>query len=231
MPAKATQWSEWENPDSNNNRARSGDAQIDDGIPGSGITATAGAIIYKDGAQGTIQGTVDNNRADTGGIMVSGQDATVRVVDGATISKNVGATFGGGSTAEQGGQILMTGGTMSENVAWFGGGAVNATQNGVDWLLGRMAEGNATPATPDVAGPVRGIALRRADAAAGDVQVEGAPGCYLFENDGSITAGDIFAKDARVVDCHTVGITGTRTAGRIFDVTEEGVFVEIGKRT
>lgn len=92
------------------------------------------------------------------------------------------------------------------------------------------AEGNATPATPDVAGPVRGIALRRADAAAGDVQVEGAQGCYLFENDGSITAGDIFTKDARVVDCHTVGITGTRTAGRIFDVTEEGVFVEIGKR-
>lgn len=89
-------------------------------------------------------------------------------------------------------------------------------------------DGLATPATTETPGPVRGIALRRADAAAD--KVEGAQGCYLFENDGSITAADIGKKDAKVVDCHTVGITGGVTAGRIFDVTEAGVFVEIGNR-
>lgn len=120
-------------------RPRSNDAGIDGGSPGTGITATAGAVIYKGGAKGSVEGTIENNRADTGGIMVSGKGTEVKVKEGTTITKNVGAQFGGGSTVEQGGRILMTGGTMSKNVAWFGGGAVFATENGVDWLLGRMS--------------------------------------------------------------------------------------------
>ncbi|MBQ9022122.1 MAG: isopeptide-forming domain-containing fimbrial protein [Eggerthellaceae bacterium] len=119
-------------------RARNKDALIDEGVPGTGITATAGAVIYKDGAQGTItSGTITNNRADTGGIMVSGEGTEVTISD-VEISKNVGVQFGGGSTAEQGGVINMSGGKMEYNVAWFGGGAVYATENGVDWLQGRM---------------------------------------------------------------------------------------------
>ena len=120
-------------------RPRSKDAGIDGSSPGTGITATAGAVIYKGGAKGTVEGTIENNRADTGGIMASGKGTEVKVKEGTTITKNVGAQFGGGSTVEQGGRILMTGGTMSKNVAWFGGGAVFATENGVDWLLGRMS--------------------------------------------------------------------------------------------
>ena len=120
------------------NRPRGSGAGIDDGVPGSGITATAGAVIYKDGARGSIEGTIENNRGDTGGIMSSGSNTTVTIKDKTTITKNVGVQFGGGSTAEQGGSIAMTGGVMTENVAWFGGGAVFATENGVDWLLGRM---------------------------------------------------------------------------------------------
>ncbi len=120
-------------------RPRSTNAGIDDGVPGSGITATAGAVIYKDGAKGIVEGTIQNNRADTGGIMASGPNTQVNIKEGTTIAQNVGVQFGGGSTAEQGGRILMTGGTMSKNVAWFGGGAVYATENGVDWLLGRMS--------------------------------------------------------------------------------------------
>lgn len=119
-------------------RPRNKDAGIDDGVPGTGITATAGAIIFKGGAQGTItNGTIVNNRADTGGVMVSGEGTEVAIQSG-TISKNVGVQFGGGSTVEQGGTIEMTGGKMEYNVAWFGGGAVYATENGVAWLLGFM---------------------------------------------------------------------------------------------
>ena len=120
-------------------RPRSNDAGIDEGAPGTGITATAGAVIYKDGAKGAVEGKIDNNRADTGGIMVSGDGTQVNIKNGANITNNVGVQFGGGSTAEHGGSILMQGGIMSKNVAWFGGGAVFATENGVDWLQGRMS--------------------------------------------------------------------------------------------
>lgn len=120
-------------------RVRTKDAGIDDGVPGTGITATAGAIIYKGGAKGTItNGTIVNNRADTGGVMVSGTGTDVKIGAGTEISKNVGVQFGGGSTVEQGGTIQMEDGEMFENVAWFGGGAVYSTQNGVAWLLGLM---------------------------------------------------------------------------------------------
>ena len=124
-------------------RPRNRDAGIDDGVPGSGITGTAGAVIYKDGASGEICGLITNNRADTGGIMVSGESAEVVINTGTIISKNVGVQFGGGSTVEQGGTIRMEDGKMTENVAWFGGGAVYATENGIDWLLGRMSGDNA----------------------------------------------------------------------------------------
>ncbi len=125
-------------------RPRSRDAGIDGGAPGTGITATAGAVIYKDGAEGTVEGTIQNNRADTGGIMASGSGTKVTIASG-VIEKNVGVQFGGGSTAEQGGALIMTGGTMRKNVAWFGGGAVYATENGVDWLQGRMQDADYTP--------------------------------------------------------------------------------------
>ncbi|MBR6458987.1 MAG: hypothetical protein IKS49_02355, partial [Actinomycetaceae bacterium] len=127
------------NPDGFGGRTRNKDAGIDAGDAGTGITATAGAVIYKGGAQGEITGAVTNNRADTGGIMVSGEGTSVTINEGTTISKNVGVQFGGGSTVEQGGEIVMWDGEMSENVAWFGGGAVYATENGVDWLQGRMS--------------------------------------------------------------------------------------------
>lgn len=103
---------------------------------GSGITGTAGAVIYTGKAGGTItEGTISYNRGDTGGIMVSGENTNV-IMNGGTIEKNVGVQFGGGSFVEDGGFLLMNGGIMSENVAWFGGGAVFATENGIKWLLG-----------------------------------------------------------------------------------------------
>ena len=118
-------------------KRRNNSAGIDDGEPGSGITGTAGAIIYANCAQGEISGgSIGYNRADTGGIMVTGDKTFVEIKDGADINHNVGVQFGGGTTVEQGGSIYMSGGEIHDNVAWFGGGAVFATQNGVDWLIG-----------------------------------------------------------------------------------------------
>ena len=109
------------------------------GEAGSGITATAGAVIYVGGATGTVSGgTISMNRGDTGGIMASGDETKVTLAGGTDINKNVGVQFGGGTTTENGAWILMTGGTIKENVAWFGGGAVYSTENGVDWLLGNQ---------------------------------------------------------------------------------------------
>lgn len=127
-------------------RPRNTDAGIDGGSPGTGLTGTAGAVIYKGGAKGTIDNSssITNNRADTGGIMVSGTGTEVNVgtengdPEAIIFSKNVGVQFGGGSTAEQGGVITMNSGKYTENVAWFGGGAVYATENGIAWLMGLM---------------------------------------------------------------------------------------------
>lgn len=91
-------------------------------------------------------------------------------------------------------------------------------------------DGYATPATADHKGYVRGVALRRADAAAGDTAVHGACDCFLFENDGSITRAHIRTTNAKVVDCHTAGASGGCTAGRIVDVCEQGVWVHVGTR-
>ncbi|MBQ9180262.1 MAG: hypothetical protein IJ132_05615 [Firmicutes bacterium] len=126
-------------------RVREKDAGIDGGSPGSGITATAGAVIYKDGAKGNIEGTIDNNRGDTGGVMASGENTEVHIKGNTVISRNVGVQFGGGSTTEQGAVLAMHSGSMKQNVAWFGGGAVFATQNGVDWLLGYMVDDTGKP--------------------------------------------------------------------------------------
>lgn len=136
-------------------RPRKKDAVMDGGAPGSGITATAGAVIYKGGAVGTIEGKITNNRGDTGGIMVSDKGTKVNISgSGTNISKNVGVQFGGGTTVEQGGTIAMSDGTIEYNVAWFGGGAVYATENGVDWLLGKMTESDGTPKFDDRVGGV-----------------------------------------------------------------------------
>jgi len=118
-------------------------AGIDDGNAGSGITATAGAVIYVGGATGTVSGgSISFNRGDTGGIMASGNGTKVTLADGTDINNNVGVQFGGGTTTEDGAFIAMTGGSITENVAWFGGGAVFATENGVKWLLGKKGIGD-----------------------------------------------------------------------------------------
>ena len=126
------------------NRRRS-KAGIDAGDAGSGITGTAGAVIYTGGARGTISdGSISYNRGDTGGIMVSGEGSAVDITGAnVKIDHNVGVQFGGGAFVEDGGFIGMTNGIMSENVAWFGGGAVFATENGIKWLLGEQTSYDA----------------------------------------------------------------------------------------
>ena len=104
------------------------------------ITGTAGAVIYANGAQGTISGgSIGYNRGDTGGIMVSDEGSFLTITTGADINHNVGVQFGGGTTAEDGGSIYMNGGEIHDNVAWFGGGAAFVTENGIDWLLGEKS--------------------------------------------------------------------------------------------
>lgn len=122
----------------NSDNRRWSKATIDEDDAASGITGTAGAIIYINGASGEISGgSISYNRGDTGGIMVSGDGTNVKIT-GADVSvdHNVGVQWGGGSFVEDGGFLLMTNGIMSENVAWFGGGAVFATENGIAWLTG-----------------------------------------------------------------------------------------------
>lgn len=154
-PRRPGAYDQKQDPD-NYKRVRSKDAGIDGGSPGTGITGTAGAIIFKDGAKGDISGSIDNNRGDTGGIMASGEGASGEGTDvhstavhikgeGTEITRNVGVQFGGGCTTEQGALIAMHQGTMKQNVAWFGGGAVYATENGVDWLLGHMTKDGGAP--------------------------------------------------------------------------------------
>lgn len=112
-------------------------AGIDGNAPGSGITGTAGAILYADGAQGEITGgNISMNRGDTGGVMATGSGTVVQLLDNTDINQNVGVQFGGGVTTENGAKVKQNGGTIRENVAWFGGGGVYATENGVAWLLG-----------------------------------------------------------------------------------------------
>lgn len=118
---------------------RNRQAEIDGNDPGSGITATAGAIIYAGGAQGEIKGgKIKLNRGDTGGIMATGEKTTVILREGTDIDSNVGVQFGGGVTTEAGAKIKMYKGIIQNNVAWFGGGGVYATENGVQWLLGKV---------------------------------------------------------------------------------------------
>lgn len=114
-------------------------AGIDGDDAGSGITATAGAIIYADGGQGEISaGSIGFNRGDTGGIMATGEGTVVTLKEDADINSNVGVQFGGGVTTEDGAAIKMSNGRIRNNVAWFGGGGVYATENGVRWLLGEQ---------------------------------------------------------------------------------------------
>lgn len=122
---------------------RNRQADIDDGNPGSGITATAGAVLYGDGTKGTISGgSIKYNRGDTGGIMATGSNTLVTLTTGTDINNNVGVQFGGGVTTEDDAAIVMSGGTISKNVAWFGGGGVYATENGVEWLKGDITDKN-----------------------------------------------------------------------------------------
>ena len=144
VPGAATQKANPEKYERTRNKNAGIDGNSDEDL-GSGITATAGAVIYKDGAKGEVLGTVSNNRGDTGGIMASGENTQVDIKGETSIERNVGVQFGGGSTTENGAMIAMYSGIMQQNVAWFGGGAVYATENGVDWLLGKIVEADGKP--------------------------------------------------------------------------------------
>ena len=105
------------------------------------VTGTAGAIIYANGADGTISGgNIGYNRGDTGGVMVTDSGSFVTINGSADINHNIGVQFGGGTTVENGGSIYMDGGKINNNIAWFGGGAVFATENGIDWLIGSQTK-------------------------------------------------------------------------------------------
>ena len=93
-------------------------------------------------------------------------------------------------------------------------------------------DGNAIPATASGSGPVRGIAMRRADAAAGATRVEGASGCWLFQNSATDPIGPqhVGKSNAKVEDCHTVSVGGSATVGKVIEVTDEGVFVQLGDK-
>lgn len=93
-------------------------------------------------------------------------------------------------------------------------------------------EGKAVPASTNTGGPVRGIALRRADATAGHTHVEGAIGVYLFQNSETdpILPAHVGKKNAKVQDCHTVNLGGTVSAGKVIELTDEGVFVQLGEK-
>ena len=94
------------------------------------------------------------------------------------------------------------------------------------------ANGCAVPATAQTEGPVRGIALRRADATAGDTHVQGAIGVYLFQNSETdpILPAHVGKKNAKVEDCHTVNLGGSVSVGKVIEVTDEGVFVQLGSK-
>lgn len=95
-------------------------------------------------------------------------------------------------------------------------------------IVGLNAAGDAVPAAPAVP-TIRGIAMERADnvtGAAGDISVPTLRGVWVLGNDGSIDRTDIDA-NAFVIDDQTVGNAGTLVAGKILDVTAEGVVVEI----
>ena len=86
------------------------------------------------------------------------------------------------------------------------------------------ADGLAYPATAAAGYNVRGRAAR--GAATGEV-VQIDAGCYNYDAEGTITVAAI-GKTAYVVDDHTVTLTsGAAVAGIIFDVTAEGVWVNI----
>lgn len=94
------------------------------------------------------------------------------------------------------------------------------------------ADGFAVPATASASAPVRGIALRRADGPNGDDKVLGAAkGVYRFQNSETapLTAADI-GLGAAVEDCHTVCKGEGCVAGVVFDVNDEGVWVELGRK-
>jgi len=97
------------------------------------------------------------------------------------------------------------------------------------------AAGDAVPGSTATDLTVRGIALADVDNSAGqigDEMVEMETGEFLLENEVSDPVDRTkIGKNAYIVDDQTVAITdggGTRSpAGRITDVNDDGVFVEI----
>ncbi len=165
-------------------------AGIDDGDAGSGITGTAGAVIYAGKAQGTISGgSLGFNRGDTGAVMVTDSGSHVTLEGDADINNNVGAQFGGGVTVENGGAVTMKNGTINNNVAWFGGGAVFATENGIDWLMGNQDKSERTDGV---------FTLIDGDISGNHAFTRG--GGFLVDSDGvSLLGGKIHDNTSRVI--------------------------------
>lgn len=120
---------------------------------------TAGGIIFKNGAIGSISrdASIEQNKGDTGGIMVQGKGTDVtlggyitgtinanaedpyanvglQIDNGGHIDQNVGFHHAGAALVENGGTLRMVGvdSTMNHNVTWAKGGAVWATDFGTN---------------------------------------------------------------------------------------------------
>ena len=97
-------------------------------------TDTAGAMILTGGATGSISGgTIKNNKADTGAIVVAGANndskyegnATTFEITGTTdIYHNTGVHHAGAVYVYNGADVTMTGGRIADNFAWYKGGGV-----------------------------------------------------------------------------------------------------------
>jgi len=92
--------------------------------------------------------------------------------------------------------------------------------------------GEADMASDTASRLVVGIAESYVDNSADGENAEVKTGCFLFENDATnpVTIASIgsacFVKDDNTV-CATAGSTNKNVAGTVFDVTGDGVWVEI----
>lgn len=97
--------------------------------------------------------------------------------------------------------------------------------------------GNAAPGSTATGLTARGVAEKTVDnggGAAGDETVPSRAGVYRFKNDATDTVDRThIGNDAYIVDDETVASNdgaGTRSvAGRIVDVDDDGVWVEVGR--
>ena len=107
-------------------------------VRGIDMTNTAGGIIFDgNNTKGFIKGgSIKNNQADVGGILVKdgatvtfGTDKDTSITN-PSIDNNIGFHHAGAVQVESGGTVTMYSGKLSNNVAWHRGGAVWATEFG-----------------------------------------------------------------------------------------------------